>query len=77
VIVDVDEAGGEDEAFCVDDLVAGLGLEICGDGDDAVAGDADVEFAEWGAGAVGDLGVADEDRLRRGRRLRDGMCGEE
>jgi hypothetical protein len=37
VIVDVDEAGREDEAFRVDDLVAGLRLEICGDGDDAVA----------------------------------------
>jgi hypothetical protein len=66
VIVDVDEAGGEDEAFGVDDLVAGLRLEIGGDGDDAVAGDADVEFAERGAGAVGDLGVEDEDGFRRG-----------
>ena len=61
VIVDVDEAWGEDEAFGVDDLIAGLRLEICADGDDMVAGDTDVEFAEWSAGAVGDLGVADED----------------
>jgi hypothetical protein len=42
-------------------LVAGLGLEIRGDGDDAVAGDTDVEFAERSAGAVDDLGVEDED----------------
>jgi hypothetical protein len=42
-------------------LVAGLGLEIRGDGDDAVARDAYVEFAERRAGAVGDLGVEDED----------------
>jgi hypothetical protein len=66
VIVDVDEAGGEDETFCVNDLVAGLRLEIGGDGDDAVTGDADIEFAERGAGTIGDLGVNDEDGLRRG-----------
>jgi hypothetical protein len=65
VIVDVDETWGENEAFGVDDLVAGLGLEIRGDGDDVVAGDAYVEFAERGAGAIGDLGVEDEDGLRR------------
>src|SRR5579871_4700193 len=61
VIVNIDEAGREDEAFGVDDLVAGLGLEICGDGDDAVAGDAQVGFSERRAGAVGDFGVDDED----------------
>jgi hypothetical protein len=61
MIVNVDEAGGEDESFCVDDLVAGLGLEICAGGDDVIAGDADVRLAERGAGAVGDLGVEDED----------------
>jgi hypothetical protein len=77
VIVDVDEAGCEDEAFGVDDLVAGLGLEIWSDGDDVVAGDADDEFAEWCAGAVGELGVDDEDALRRRWSLRPGMCGED
>lgn len=61
MIVNVDEAGGEDESFCVDDLVAGLGLEICADGYDAIAGDANVRLAERGTGAVGDLGVEDED----------------
>jgi hypothetical protein len=77
VIVDVDEAGGEDEAFGVDDLVAGLRLEIGSDGYDAVAGDANVEFAERRAGAVGDLGVEDEDRLRRGAlRLSARVSGE-
>jgi len=40
-------------------VIAGLSLEIGGDGDDAVAGDADVGFVERGAGAVGDLGVDD------------------
>jgi hypothetical protein len=60
VIVDVDEARGEDEALGVDDLVAGLRFEICCDGDDVVTGDANVGFANWGAGAIGDLGVDDE-----------------
>ena len=32
-----------------------------GDGGDAVAGDADIEFAEGGSGAVGDLGMDDQD----------------
>ncbi len=66
VIVDVDEAGGEDEAFGVDDSFIGLRFEVGGDGEDAVAGDADAEFAEWGASAVGDLGVEDEDGFWRG-----------
>jgi hypothetical protein len=61
VIVDVDEAGGEDEAFGVDDFFIGLRLEVGSDGSDAVADDADIEFAQRGAGAVGDLGVKDED----------------
>ena len=74
--MDVDEAGGENEAFGVDNLFAGLRLEIRGDGDDAVAGDADVGFAEGGAGAVGDFGVDDErwscfySELARGLSLR-------
>jgi hypothetical protein len=37
-----------------------------GDGCDAVAGDADVEFAERGTGTIGDLGVEDEDASWRG-----------
>jgi hypothetical protein len=73
VIVDVDEAGSEDEVFCVDDFFAGLRLEIGGDCGDAVAGDADVEFAEGGACAVGDFGVKDEDGGVGGGSLRDGM----
>ena len=70
VIVDVDEAGGEDETFGVDDLFAGLRFEICGDGGDAVARDADVGFAKRGAGAVGDFGVDDEDGCVRTWSLR-------
>ena len=64
--MDVDEAGGEDEAFGVDDFFIGLRFEVGGDGEDAVAGDADAEFTEWGASAVGDLGVEDEYGLWRG-----------
>jgi hypothetical protein len=63
--MDVDEAGGDDEAFGVDDLFAGLRLEVGSDGGDAVAANADVEFVERGAGAVGDLGVEDENAFRR------------
>ena len=77
VIVDIDEAGGEDEAFGVDDSFVGLRLEIGGDGDDAVAGDADVEFAERGAGAVGDFGMEDQDGLRRNSELVRGVRGED
>jgi hypothetical protein len=77
VIVDVDEAWGEDQPFGVDDLVAGLRLEICGDGDDAVAGDADAEFSKGSAGAVGDLRVENQDALRRGWSLRAGLRGED
>jgi hypothetical protein len=61
VIVDVDEAGGDDEAFGVDDFFIGQGFEMGGDGCDAVAGNANVRFAERRTGAVGDFGVDDED----------------
>jgi hypothetical protein len=64
MIVDVDEAGSEDQALGVDNFFIGKGLEIGGDGGDAIAGDTDIEFAEWGASAIGNLGVDDQDVLR-------------
>jgi hypothetical protein len=66
VVVNIDEAGGEDQPFGVDDFFIGLRFEVGGDGEDAVAGDSDAEFAEWGTSAVGDLGVEDEDGFWRG-----------
>ena len=62
VIVDVDEAGGEDEASSFNYSFIGFRFEIRGDSGDAVFQDADIELAKRGAGAVGNLAVADENR---------------
>ncbi len=59
VVVNVDEAGSEDEALCVDDGLAFLWLEVA-DGDDAVTGYADIDFAKRSASAVSDLGIDDD-----------------
>jgi len=70
VIVDVNEAGSENQAVGVEDTFAGSSREFA-DRDDAVATDAESAFAEWSAGAVGELGVEYEDRIGRLRiRLR-------
>jgi hypothetical protein len=62
VIVDVDKSGGDDEAFGLNDSFIELRLEIRCDRGDAVSQDADVDFAKRGAGTVGYLSVADENR---------------
>jgi hypothetical protein len=58
MIMNVDETGSEDKAFCIDDAVFMLGLEIP-DLRDAISHDADVGFAERLPCAVGDLSVHD------------------
>jgi hypothetical protein len=58
VVVDVDEAGREDQVFGVNGPLAWFGFEIS-DFDDAVACDANIGFAQRLAGTVCDLGVQD------------------
>jgi len=59
MIVDVDETGGEDKPFCVDDAVFVFGLEIP-DSRDAVSHNADVSFAERLTCPVGDSGIEND-----------------
>src|SRR6267143_4542402 len=69
MIMNVDETGCEDKAFCIDDAVFMFGLEIP-ELRDAVSHDADAGFAERLPSAVGDPRVEDDRwfAVRRGRR---------
>ena len=69
VVLDVDEARGDDVASCVDAVSRGLVAERAArcDGGDLVASDADVGVHPWVAGAVDDAAVLDHDVVLLGR----------
>src|SRR5262249_15441145 len=62
VIVNVNEAGRENEAFGVQDLFGFGGFEVA-DSRDVRTSDAEVRFAERSAGTIGDLGINDDEGL--------------
>lgn len=68
MIVNIDEARGEDEAFGVDDGFTLFRGEVA-DFFNVIEVDADISLAQGRAGAVGELGVDDKE----GRRLLLGM----
>jgi len=68
VIVNVDEAGSEDQPFSVHDEFALFRLQIANFGD-VIESDADIAFAQGCAGAVGELRV--DDKKRHGLLLRE------
>src|SRR5262249_36653942 len=69
VIVNVDEAGGEDKAFGVQNLFGFGGFEVADSGDVRTS-DAEVRFAERNAGTVGDLGIDDNEGSLLGKERR-------
>jgi len=78
VVVNIDEAGGEDEAVGVDGRLVFFGLQFP-DADDVARSDAHVRFVERRAGAIGNARVGDEEGARplRGEKRQEGQGGEE
>ncbi len=76
VVVNIDEAGRDDQARCVDGALRGFAGELA-DGGDAVAGKGEVGDVAGVARAVGDTAVADEDVVVLGEEWKGGENGKE